>query len=882
MNIQEFQLSDNHLKMLSEESGISDQVIRARGYRTISSEGDLVQFGFSPAQRRVPGLLIPLHTTDGKIGLHVYRPDNPRTYEDRGKREGDGLHPVKVLKYEIPKGVGVRVDCPPACLINLKNPYIPLFITEGQKKADSLVTQGGCAIDLLGVWNFKGRNEFGGTTILADFDFIAWNNRPVHIVYDSDVMYKPPVRLALERLTEILQRKGAIVSAIYLPNHSSGVKWGVDDWLADGHNLKNLEDLTEQPRPVPQPAQPTIELLDEPSPNITRPLSLVGKVAYAATWLPVRTTRREVLDKQGNLVIQNPPRVEEKLCLFVIRNDGQIFSEISDGQSTQPLSELGVNTVFNEIVPVDKRWSTRGVRAYVQGQRPNPVDTFLKILEVVNRFLDFDRSLGDQQSMAELIGCYIMATYLLDAFNVIGFLWPNGGAGSGKTNLLIVVTEMAYLGQLILAGGSFASLRDLADYGATLAFDDAENISDSRQTDPDKRALLLAGNRRGSSVPLKEPDGPGKWKLRYVNAYCPRLFSAIRMPDAVLASRTIVIPLIRTADRNKANFDPLDYALWPHERKALQDELWAIGLANLAGLHEYENYVAQNARLRGRNLQPWKAILSIATWLDAIDQKQQLMRTSNKGKDQVVIGGLWQRLEEMSWRYQQEETAELQSNDLTLLILQGMCKLAADKSDIKDKSDVAITSWTFSTAQISEAAQVFAESTEADIDKESITSRKVGRQLGKLRLRKTREAGKGTRQWQITLVELERWVTVYGIHFPAELTGKINVTDVTDGLTSQNNTAPWINCEIALRLPADSKLPTIGGFWRRLPDGCLEAGYSLDQLALALSRLLDREVDVEKIADTSLQKLREGLIKVTGGEVLQINLKEKDKENKDE
>ncbi len=882
MSIQNSSLSENHLKMLSKESGISDQMIQERGYRTITSEGDLVQFGFSTAQRRVPGLLIPLHTTDGKIGLHVYRPDNPRTYEDRSKREADGLRPVKVLKYEIPKGVGVRVDCPPACLKELRNPTIPLFITEGQKKADSLASQGACAIDLLGVWNFKGRNEFGGTTILADFDFIAWENRLARIVFDSDVMYKPSVRLALERLTEILQRKGATVSAIYLPNHPSGVKWGVDDWLADGHTLQELDALTEQPRPVPQPAQPTIELLDEPSPTITRPLSLVGKQAYAATWLPVRTTRREVLDKEGNLQVHNPPLVEERLCLFLIRNDGQVFSEVSDGQTTRLMSELGLSTNFHEVVPVEKRWSTRGVRAYIQGRRPNPVDTFTKIVTVINRFLDFDRSLGDQQSMAELIGCYIMGTYLLDAFNVIGFLWPNGEAGSGKTNLLIVVTEMAYLGQLILAGGSFASLRDLADYGATLAFDDAENISDPKQTDPDKRALLLAGNRRGSSVPLKEPDGPGKWKLRYVNAYCPRLFSAIRMPDTVLATRTIIIPLIRTSDRDKANFDPLDYALWPYDRKTLQDELWAIGLANLPVLHDYENQVAQNARLRGRSLQPWKAILSVAAWLDDVDQNHRLMRSFIQGKDQVVIGGLGRRLEEMSWRYQQEETGELQSSDLTLLVLQGMCKLAAAKSDIKDNSDVAISTWVFSTSQICETAQTIAEETEADIDKESITSRKVGRLLGKLRLRKAREAGKGTRQWQITLIELERWASVYGIHLPLGLAQKTNVTDVTDGLTSQEDSAPWQDCEIALRLPADSKLPTIGGFWRRLPDGCLEAGYSSEELALALTLFLDKDVDAEKFVKTSTQQLRKRLIEVTGGEVLHIQLKEIVKEQRDE
>ncbi|KPL80848.1 hypothetical protein ADN00_01275 [Ornatilinea apprima] len=885
MSLNDLSLSEKHLKMLVEESGISDQVIRGRGYRTITIEGDLVQYGFSMAQRRVPGLLIPLHTTDGKIGLHVYRPDNPRIYEDRSKRDSDGLRPVKVLKYEIPKGTGVRVDCPPACLSGLKNPAMPLYITEGQKKGDALASVGATAVCLLGVWNFKGRNEFGATTILADFDFIAWENRSVRIVFDSDVMYKPSVRQAMERLTEILQRKGATVSAIYLPNHSSGAKWGVDDWLASGHDLKDLEALAELPRPIPQAALPTIELLDEPSPNITRPLCLVGKHAYAATWLPVRTTRREGLDKEGNLVAHNPPLVEEKLCLFIVRNDGQVFGEISDGQSTRPLNDLGLNTVFHEIVPLEKRWSTRGVRAYVQGQRPNPIETFSKIVDVINRFLDFDRSLGDQQSMAELIACYVMATYLLDAFNVIGFLWPNGGAGSGKTNLLIVVTEMAYLGQLILAGGSFASLRDLADYGATLAFDDAENLADPKKTDPDKRALLLAGNRRGSTVPLKEPDGPGKWKLRHVNAYSPRLFSGINIPDSVLATRTIVIPLIRTADRDKANYDPLDYALWPHDRRILVDELWSVGLANMSVLHNFEILVAQKARLRGRNLQPWKAILSIAAWLDSLDHQHRLLRSSmvrSQGQEQVVISGLWQRLEEISWHYQQEETAEQQSGDIVLLVLQGLCKLASDKSDIKDNSDIHSAAWTFTTSQITEAAQQVAEQIEADIDPEKITSRKVGRLLGKLRLRKAREGGKGTRMWQVTLSDLKRWAAVYNIQLPTGIIQDNNVTHVTDGQMSQEAEAPWSTCEIAIRLPADSKLPTIGGCWRRLSDGRIEAGYSPELLAMVLSIFLDKDVDAEKIGSSSISQLEERLAMVTGGEVIHIHLPEKSERSGDE
>ena len=68
---------------------------------------------------------------------------------------------------------------------------------------------------------------------------------------------------------------------------------------------------------------------------------------------------------------------------------------------------------------------------------------FNRIVEVVDRFIDFDRSLADQRTMCEMVACYILATWFLDAFTVIGFLWPNGDRGSGKTQLLLIVTELA-------------------------------------------------------------------------------------------------------------------------------------------------------------------------------------------------------------------------------------------------------------------------------------------------------------------------------------------------------------------------------------------------------------------------------------------------------
>src|SRR5439155_2432205 len=139
------------------------------------------------------------------------------------------------------------------------------------------------------------------------------------------------------------------------------------------------------------------------------------------------------------------------------------------------------------------------------------------------------------ETMCEFIACYVLSTYFLDGFNVVGYLWPNGEPGAGKTTLLQVVTETAYLGQLILAGSSYPCLRDMADYGATLAFDDAEAVMNVRRIDPDKRTLLLAGNRRGATVTVKELEPDGKrWTMRHVSTFCPRLFSAIHLPDEVL------------------------------------------------------------------------------------------------------------------------------------------------------------------------------------------------------------------------------------------------------------------------------------------------------------------------------------------------------------
>jgi hypothetical protein len=248
-------LVPHHLVQLVNGLGISRDVIAERRYSSVLPPGGhflLKGYGFTPVQaKHVPGLLLPLWTTDGQQPLMVYRPDTAR----KGVKDRE-------IKYELPKNAGVRLDCPPRCQPQLQDPSTRLWVVEGQKKADALASHSLCAIALLGVWNFKGKNFFGGVTFSNDWDYIALKGREIVIAYDSDLRTKPPVRQALGRLTEHLQRKGARVAAVYLPAED-GKKIGVDDYLLT-HTVRDLEGLIEAPRPQPQPAQPIVELLLSP------------------------------------------------------------------------------------------------------------------------------------------------------------------------------------------------------------------------------------------------------------------------------------------------------------------------------------------------------------------------------------------------------------------------------------------------------------------------------------------------------------------------------------------------------------------------------------------------------------------------------------------
>jgi putative DNA primase/helicase len=190
-------LSDNHLFMLTQESGISEEVIASRGYWTCEDEEDLIELGFNKRQRRTPCLVIPVRGITGEVLFHRMRPDDPRP---------DPEKPDKVIKYDQPVGVPVALDIP-SPLEDLMDTTKRLWVPEGEKKADTLVSRGEVAVALLGVWNWKKDGW-----MLPEWDRIPLMGRDVIIAFDSDAVQNYQVRLAEDALARALEGRMGNVS----------------------------------------------------------------------------------------------------------------------------------------------------------------------------------------------------------------------------------------------------------------------------------------------------------------------------------------------------------------------------------------------------------------------------------------------------------------------------------------------------------------------------------------------------------------------------------------------------------------------------------------------------------------------------------------------
>lgn len=467
-------------------------------------------------------------------------------------------------------------------------------------------------------------------------------------------------------------------------------------------------------------SKPKATILDDAPLTLGRPLSIVGDSAYAAVPLHIST--------------------KDEPILAIIREDGRLYSpESIEGAET--LQDLGFNVrVQTSVIPQRHHWSGYAVRAYLEGRRPDAADVFERLVSVIDHHVMFVRSLGAQREMCEMLAAYILHTWTLEGFNVAAYIWIGGEKGSGKSTVLKITCQLAFLGQELTTGSSLPALRDLSDSGSLLGLDDAEQLTNPKDMDAGKSELLLSGNKRGASTIVKEPAPSGKnWVVRHVSIFSPRMFSAIGTPPAALASRCIRIPMCRT----NANVvgDPYDDSQWPTSRKDLINDLWALGLSSLRRIRTWDRQLLEHTTLVGRALEPWRGILTIALWL----------------QEDCGVSGLFDRMTQLSMGYQKERE-DLEAEDPARIAIRCVGEMLENQTD---EHDVLI----FTTSELVAKMNTLGKELEVIEDGREYDVRRVGKLLARLRF--ARPVNKpGKKRWQINRAMYRNLAVEHGITSP--------------------------------------------------------------------------------------------------------------------
>jgi len=218
----ESNLDKDHLEDLK-ASGLSDKTRREAKIYSVSAEEAQALVG----SKRSRGWAIPyLHTGP-----------NPYTVVKFDKANEEGQ------RYCNPKGAGNKLYIPPVTLMDhtkLRDVSVPIYITEGQKKALRACQDQLVCVSISGVDSWKTKVE-GKSEPMPDLDLIPWKDRYVLLVFDHDPKPQTQVNVlrAQERLAQELTSRGARVKGIQLEPGFENQKIGLDDYL----ELRGIEDF---------------------------------------------------------------------------------------------------------------------------------------------------------------------------------------------------------------------------------------------------------------------------------------------------------------------------------------------------------------------------------------------------------------------------------------------------------------------------------------------------------------------------------------------------------------------------------------------------------------------------------------------------------------
>jgi hypothetical protein len=188
------------------KSGIKKETLLTSEVNEVSTIKCFTNLTFDKAYK------IPFYNLEGDHILDRYRIFPPL---------GDSI------KYLQPKGKPTMPYYTPSARINASKTSVPLWITEGEKKALKLYQEGETAIALTGIWCFR-NSKSQEVDFSEDIKNLSLRSRTVYLAFDSDLHANLNVQKALYELAVRLETHGAHV---HIANWKPEEGKGIDDYL---------------------------------------------------------------------------------------------------------------------------------------------------------------------------------------------------------------------------------------------------------------------------------------------------------------------------------------------------------------------------------------------------------------------------------------------------------------------------------------------------------------------------------------------------------------------------------------------------------------------------------------------------------------------------
>jgi len=288
-----------------------------------------------------------------------------------------------------------------------------------------------------------------------------------------------------------------------------------------------------------------------------------------------------------------------------LRNESR---QIGENEISQILS---YKTSLGDIAPLISR---KTVERYYTTPRTekliNPVEVYNQVRDRFLYYMDF----SGQDEVADVLTCWIIATYCYPLFYWFPHVLINAPSGSGKSKCLSIIRQLSFRGFDIgaSAGVTPAQLfRTLEGNRGCIIIDEYEQV-DNDTTKLVNQILNASASKDAYVIRSEQIDK--QWKAWKFPIFCPKAVGNIAGINPTSLSRFIAFKWLKTTsekgkrkperEADKKTFEPI------------RESLYLLILENFNKIKEIYDSIDLPPELKNRDEDNWSPLFAVARFID--------------------------------------------------------------------------------------------------------------------------------------------------------------------------------------------------------------------------------------------------------------------------